>query len=94
MKKVINFLFLIWISNLMAQTDYWYYQVYFSGCQNNHIPKGMTLPGQDKKTRAILNAIIDDNSLDQLKHRYPASRTLILNFFYLSGFVREIIDDA
>jgi hypothetical protein len=78
MKQFFCLLFLIKSFSLFSQTDYWSYQVYFSGCPINHIPKGITIPDHDKKSRAIMNAIISGDTYDQLLQKYPDSLDLKL----------------
>jgi hypothetical protein len=57
----------------LAQIDYWANLVYFSGCPINHIPKGITIPDNEKRAREIINAILAGAATDQLKKQFPDS---------------------
>lgn len=63
----------------LAQTDYWAKLVYFSGCPINHIPKGITIPDENKQARQILNAIVTGASEEQLRLQFPDSIEVTLN---------------
>ena len=93
MKWVLSILLLFNGHYLCAQTDYWSYQVYFSGCPINHIPKGITIPDKDKESRAIINAIIDGYSYDQLQQQYSDSLDIKLEKL-ISGKVIERNQDS
>ena len=80
MKRIFSLLLLLKSFFLFSQTDYWSYQIYFSGCPINHIPKGITIPDHDKKSRAIMNAIIDGDRYEQLQQKYPDGRSFSINF--------------
>ena len=71
---LILFLFLSRIA--FTQTDYWANLVYFSGCPIDHIPKGITIPEKDKKSRLIMNAILAGTSEEQLKLQLPTALKL------------------
>ena len=73
MKYLILPIFLFSSFWLQAQTDYWQYLVYFSGCPINHIPKGITIPDRDPASRAILNAIIGGDSYNNLTEKFHDS---------------------
>lgn len=79
MKWILSIFLLCNIHYLYSQTDYWAYQVYFSGCPVNHIPKGITLPDKDKKARAIINAIIEGYNYSQLQKQYADSLDIKLD---------------
>ena len=79
MKKVFILLILFYCGIGYSQFDYWAYQVYFSGCPINHIPKGIAIPDRDNKSRAIINAIIGGNNYGQLSQKYPDSLDIKLD---------------
>lgn len=78
MRFLFSLLILLTSYNLFAQTDFWSYQVYFSGCPINHIPKGITIPDHDKTCRAIMNATIGGDTYEQLQQKFPDSLDLKL----------------
>jgi hypothetical protein len=88
MKWIFNILLLLNGHFLFPQTDYWSSLVYFSGCPVNHIPKGITIPDNDAKSRMIMNAIIEGNTYDQLLQKYPDSLDIKLEKL-ISGKVIE-----
>ena len=88
MAWVLSILLLFNAFNLFPQTDYWSYQVYFSGCPINHIPKGITIPDNDKTSRKIINGIIGGNSYNQLQQKFTDSLDIKLEKL-ISGKVIE-----
>jgi hypothetical protein len=73
MKWFLSVLLVFNCSFLFSQKDYWSYLVYFGGFPVNHIAKGISIPNNDKKSRMIINAIIEGSSYDNLKQKYPDS---------------------
>jgi hypothetical protein len=89
MKWFLSILLVINCSFLSAQKNYWSYLVYFGGFPVNHIPKGISIPNNDKKSRMIINAIIEGSSYDNLKQKYPDSLDLKLERLISGGVIER-----